>query len=171
MEFYIPKTNITGTFGGWNFTFPMLAICRFPLFGERVIVCDLARPPPFHSCIACSSASASDSARAFAAFASVNCDDKERKMTMIINRQHLVNLFGYLRFETIKKFLHRPLKLLTVSSTKITRDSRNKSPSVVSMKPKQFSFASAWPTTTWKPMKKWICQYWFGRRWKIVFGI
>lgn len=147
MEFYIPKTNITGTFGGWNFTFPMLAICRFPLFGERVIVCDLARPPPFHSCIACSSASASDSARAFAAFASVNCDDKERKMTMIINRQHLLNLFGYLRFETIKKFLHKPYKLLTVSSTKITSDSRNKSPLVVSMNTRFLWWTWMWTIT------------------------
>lgn len=43
----LPKTNITGTFGGSNFTFPAFCIGSIPLFGVRIIA-DLC-PPPFHS--------------------------------------------------------------------------------------------------------------------------
>jgi hypothetical protein len=53
---YLPKINITGTFGGSNFTFPTFCIGVIPLFGVLIPDVDLALPPfqsvPESSCAA-----------------------------------------------------------------------------------------------------------------------
>lgn len=43
-----PKTNITGTLGGSNFTFPRFCIGKFPLAGV-LIFAECCPPPPFQS--------------------------------------------------------------------------------------------------------------------------
>lgn len=60
---FLPKTNITGTFGGSNFTFPMFCVVKFPLNGDRNMADGRPAPPPFQSVTeSCSCAVCVDSA-------------------------------------------------------------------------------------------------------------
>lgn len=47
-QYNSPKTNITGTLGGSNFTFPRFCIGKIPLAGV-LIFAECCPPPPFQS--------------------------------------------------------------------------------------------------------------------------